>query len=213
MDTLLHWFAACVSVGMYTLAFSFFKARQFKKRINIQKTIINKNKEISNIHTMTTRKKTEIAFNTPSKILPLNTSNIVTDSYTPSFSPPDPVSVRTRSNKKKIIKNEKNEKDRKNKKNEKMNQNINDELLHEATKSLPSNEIQVGDDFSLKNNTILFLFNCFPLLATIYVGWIGSKALGPWIVIAFFHFLYVGTTYRGAPEMTGCREILEKVFV
>lgn len=26
-DTLSHWFAACVSIGMYTLAFAFFKAR------------------------------------------------------------------------------------------------------------------------------------------------------------------------------------------
>ena len=27
MDTLTHWFAACVSIGIYTLAFAFFKAR------------------------------------------------------------------------------------------------------------------------------------------------------------------------------------------
>jgi hypothetical protein len=26
-DTLTHWFAACVSIGVYTLAFNFFKAR------------------------------------------------------------------------------------------------------------------------------------------------------------------------------------------
>lgn len=214
METLFHWFAACIFIGVYTLVFAYFKARQFKKRINVQNTGIKENKEIFDIHKMTTKKKTGIAVNTGSKILPINTSNNLNsraDSGISILSPvdSDSVGMRTRSNKKKIKDNEKNGKNANGKKYDKV---TSDSLLNEATNT-PSDKIKVGDDFSLINNAILFIFNCFPLFATIYVGCIGSNAFGPWMVIAFFHFLYVGTTYRGAPEITGCREILEKVYL
>jgi hypothetical protein len=201
METLFHWFAACTFIGVYTLVFAYFKARQFKKRINVQNTGIKEIKEIFDIH------------NTASKILPINTSNNLnsrTGSGISIFSPvdSDSVSMRTRSNKKK----KKNEQNGKNANGKKYDKVTSDGLLNEATNT-PSDKIKVGDDFSLKNNAILFIFNCLPLFATIYVGCIGSNAFGPWMVIAFFHFLYVGTTYRGAPEITGCREILEKVYL
>jgi hypothetical protein len=32
------------------------------------------------------------------------------------------------------------------------------------------------------------------------------RALAPWFAVSVFHVLYVGLTYRGAPEITGCRE-------
>ena len=67
--------------------------------------------------------------------------------------------------------------------------------------------VEVGDDFSAKYNIVLLIVTCIPLAATVYMGHIGSKALGPWIVVSVCHFLYVGLTYRGAPEITGCREI------
>lgn len=67
--------------------------------------------------------------------------------------------------------------------------------------------IEVGADFSAKYNVVLLIVTCIPLAATVYMGHTGSKALGPWIVVSVCHFLYVGLTYRGAPEITGCREI------
>ena len=79
-----------------------------------------------------------------------------------------------------------------------------------SRKASPNEEkpkVEVGDDFSSKYNAVLFLITCVPLAATVYQGYTGSKALGPWMVVSLFHFLYVGLTYRGAPEITGCREI------
>ena len=83
---------------------------------------------------------------------------------------------------------------------------------YEAIKSnikLSKLPVEVGDDFSSTSNIILFCITSIPLAVTVYMGYIGSKAFGPWIVITFFHFWYVGLTYRGAPEITGCREIQE----
>jgi hypothetical protein len=67
--------------------------------------------------------------------------------------------------------------------------------------------VEVGADFSAKYNIVLLIVTCIPLAATVYMGHTGSRALGPWIVVSVCHFLYVGLTYRGAPEITGCREI------
>jgi hypothetical protein len=67
--------------------------------------------------------------------------------------------------------------------------------------------VEVGADFSAKYNIVLLIVTCIPLAATVYMGYTGSRALGPWIVVSVCHFLYVGLTYRGAPEITGCREI------
>ena len=69
--------------------------------------------------------------------------------------------------------------------------------------------VKVGDDFSSIANMILFCITSVPMAITVYMACTGSRALGSWIVITFFHFWYVGLTYRGAPEMTGCREIQE----
>ena len=69
--------------------------------------------------------------------------------------------------------------------------------------------VKVGDDFSSIANIILFCITSVPMAITVYMACTGSRALGSWIVITFFHFWYVGLTYRGAPEITGCREIQE----
>ena len=68
-------------------------------------------------------------------------------------------------------------------------------------------KVESGFDFSTKYNIVLLIITCLPFAITIYLGHYGSKALGPWIVVSVCHFLYVGYTYRGAPEITGCREI------
>lgn len=78
----------------------------------------------------------------------------------------------------------------------------------ENTASSESN-IEVGDDFSAKYNIVLFVMACIPLAITAHMGHKGSRAFGPWIVVTICHLLYVGLTYRGAPEITGCREIQE----
>ena len=70
-----------------------------------------------------------------------------------------------------------------------------------------SAKVESGFDFSIKYNIVLLIITCLPFAITIYLGYYGSKALGPWIVVSVCHFLYVGYTYRGAPEITGCREI------
>lgn len=79
--------------------------------------------------------------------------------------------------------------------------------VEKTTSSGPN--IEVGDDFSAKYNIVLFIVACVPLAITVYMGYKGSSAFGPWIVVAVCHLLYVGLTYRGAPEITGCREIQE----
>ena len=70
-----------------------------------------------------------------------------------------------------------------------------------------SAKVGSGFDFSTKYNIVLLIITCLPFAITIYLGYYGSKALGSWIVVSVCHFLYVGYTYRGAPEITGCREI------
>lgn len=69
--------------------------------------------------------------------------------------------------------------------------------------------VKVGDDFSSIANIILLCITSIPMAVTVYMACTGSRALGSWIVITIFHFWYVGLTYRGAPEITGCREIQE----
>lgn len=76
-----------------------------------------------------------------------------------------------------------------------------------VTRPKTSTKSEVGDDFSTKYNVILLVVTCLPFASTVYLGYHGSNFLGPWIVVSVCHFLYVGYTYRGAPEITGCREI------
>ena len=84
---------------------------------------------------------------------------------------------------------------------------VSEENRPSVSASASAKRVELGDDFSTKYNIVLFFVTCLPFAATVYLGYHGSKALGPWIVVSVCHFLYVGLTYRGAPEITGCREI------
>ena len=76
-----------------------------------------------------------------------------------------------------------------------------------VTRPKKSIKVEARDDFSTKYNVILLIVTCLPFASTVYLGYHGSNFLGPWMVVSVCHFLYVGYTYRGAPEITGCREI------
>ena len=137
-QTIIHWFSACVCIGLYTLGFAYFKALQFNKRR--------------------------------------------------PWAPPGTTGKAGRGGKKQSKKGSKAP------------------PPSAAEAADPAHKI--GAAFQTSHNAVLLAITCIPLAVTVYVATFEPRAVGPWIVVTVAHFLYVNLTYKGAPEITGCRELL-----
>lgn len=165
--TLVHWFGACVTIGVYTLAHSYFKARQF----NMRRPWV----EVKPLDERSPKKKGGRQRDT-------RRSKVVTRSA--SSSKPNSSNRSNRSS-----------------------GGVDSSPAAGSAAPADKTNYKIGDDFHYVHNAVLLVVTCVPLLVTCHLATTGSRALAGWIVVTISHFLYVGLTYKGAPEITGCREL------
>jgi hypothetical protein len=167
--TLVHWFSACVTIGVYTLAHSYFKARQF----NMRRPWVEVGDQSA--------KKTGRQRGASTSKAAARTSNRNSDKGSSS-------------NSKGSSSSSSSSKD-------------GGGSAEGKKAGSTADHCKIGDDFHYTHNAVLLVVTCVPLFVTCHLASVGSRALAGWIVVTVSHFLYVGLTYKGAPEITGCREI------